>query len=523
MTLADLGKTPVSKEKSTGSDVRYDPLFEELQAEVDKLSSPTATGTLDWGKVAKASAAILSGKSKDLLVAGYLAVSLIHTRKAEGLAVGLRLFRDLLENFWEDLFPPKARMRGRLGALEWWLEKSESAISQMGQGNVPSGQLRPIREDLEAIDRFLGERLEEAPSVRSLLGRVDALEAAEPEEAAVPAGQASPGTGEALRRAAPAAPRETLPEIASPEDAQKVLAFAVQKAREVAAYLRGADLSNPVAYHLSRWAAWTRVEAVPPAPGGKTGIPPPPPHLRNSLRDLREKGPPEVLVQSVEAALPQSLFWLDLGRWSAEGLASLGDRYGRAREAVCKETSFLLQRLPGLEELSFSDGSPFADGETRQWLSGILPAAAVAPAVPAGSGGTGEEGTGEDAIGEARERARRLIRKGKLSDAVELLQQGLRNSFSRKERLLWRLALADLLVQAKQAKLALSHLEPILQDIDEFRLEEYEPEVALRGLRLVFQVYRAHADKIYKEKAAETLNRIGRIDLSELIRLEQGK
>ena len=115
MTLADLGKTPVSKEKPTGSDVRYDPLFEELQAEVDKLSSPTATGTLDWGKVAKASAAILSGKSKDLLVAGYLAVSLIHTRKDEGLAVGLRLFRDLLENFWEDLFPPKARMRGRLG------------------------------------------------------------------------------------------------------------------------------------------------------------------------------------------------------------------------------------------------------------------------------------------------------------------------------------------------------------------------------------------------------------------------
>jgi len=523
MTLADLGKTPVSGEKPAGSDIRYDPLFEELQAEVDKLSSPTATGTLDWGKVAKVSTAILSDRSKDLLAAAYLAVSLIHTRKAEGLAIGLRLFRDLLENFWEDLFPPKARMRGRLGALEWWAEKSENAIALMGQGEVPSVRLHSIREDLEAIDRFLGERLEEAPSVRPLLSLVDSLEAAEPEEAAAPAGQTSPGTGEPLHRAAPASARETLPVVASPEDAQKVLAFAVQKAREVAAFFRGADLSNPVAYHLSRWAAWSRVEAVPPAPGGRTAIPPPPPHLRTSLHDLQEKGTPEALVQAVEAALSQSVFWLDLGRWSAEALVSLGDRYGRAHEAVCKETSFLLQRLPGLEDLSFSDGSPFADGETRQWLLGILPGTSVAPPAPAGSGGTGEEGTGEDAIGRERERARRLIRKGKLSDAVEVLQQGLRNSFSRKERLLWRLALADLLVQAKLAKLALSHLEPVLQDIDEFHLEEYEPEVALRGLKLVFQVYRAHADKVYREKAAETLNRIGRIDLAEVIRLEKEK
>lgn len=522
MTLADLGKTPVSGEKPAGSDIRYDPLFEELQAEVDKLSSPTATGTLDWEKVAKLSTAILSERSKDLLVAAYLAVSLIHTRKAEGLAIGLRLFRDLLENFWEGLFPPKARMRGRLGALEWWSEKSESAISLVGPGELPSVRIHSIREDLEAIDRFLGERLEEAPSVRPLLSLVDSLEAADSGEAAATAGQSSPGTGEPLHRAA-ASPGETLPEIASPEDAQKVLAFAVQKAREVAAFFRGADLSNPVAYHLSRWAAWSRVETVPPASGGKTAIPPPPPHLRTSLRDLKEKGSPEALIQAVEAALSQSVFWLDLGRWSAETLLSLGDRYGRAHEAVCKETSFLLQRLPGLEDLSFSDGSLFADGETRQWLLGILPGASLVPAVPDGPGGTGEEGTGEDPIGRERERARRLIRKGKLSDAVEVLQQGLRNSFSRKERLLWRLALADLLVQAKQAKLALSHLEPVLQDIDEFRLEEYEPEVALRGLTLVFQVYRAHADKVYREKAADTLNRIGRIDLAEVIRLEKEK
>ena len=73
MDLLFLGKDPIAPDQPTGSDVRYSPEFEALQAEMDKLSLPRAIGTLDWEKVADQAAEILARKSKDLLVASYLA------------------------------------------------------------------------------------------------------------------------------------------------------------------------------------------------------------------------------------------------------------------------------------------------------------------------------------------------------------------------------------------------------------------------------------------------------------------
>jgi len=35
MELIELGKEPISPEQPAGEDVRYDPVFEELQAEID--------------------------------------------------------------------------------------------------------------------------------------------------------------------------------------------------------------------------------------------------------------------------------------------------------------------------------------------------------------------------------------------------------------------------------------------------------------------------------------------------------
>ena len=55
----------------------------------------------------------------------------------------------------------------------------------------------------------------------------------------------------------------------------------------------------------------------------------------------------------------------------AEALDSLGDGYVNAQEAVCQETALFIHRLPALIDLNFSDGTPFADSETRQWLNNI--------------------------------------------------------------------------------------------------------------------------------------------------------
>jgi len=114
MDLLLLGKSPINSEQPTGIDVRYDPTFEQLQAEIDKLSSPSAASAIDWKKVVNLASEILSEKSKDLLITSYLAVGLIHTLKMEGLGIGLKIYIDLVNQFWENLYPKKKRMRGRI-------------------------------------------------------------------------------------------------------------------------------------------------------------------------------------------------------------------------------------------------------------------------------------------------------------------------------------------------------------------------------------------------------------------------
>jgi len=149
MDLYSLGKTPIHPENPTGSDARYDPDFEALQAEIDKLSSPSSTNGVDWKKVSDSAARILSEKSKDLMVASYLAISQIHLNQVDGFAAGTAVLRDLLENYWETLYPPKKRMRGRIGAVNFWAEKAEILLDSM--------TAKADRETLEVISQSLTE------------------------------------------------------------------------------------------------------------------------------------------------------------------------------------------------------------------------------------------------------------------------------------------------------------------------------------------------------------------------------
>jgi len=265
MELEELGKRPIRPEQPAGDDVRYDPVYEELVAEVDKFSSPSASGAVDWGKVVKLSSDILSQKSKDLLVASYLAVALIQTRKFEGVEIGSRIYRDLIEGHWDGLFPTKARMRGRIAAIEWWAEKAEGVLEQLPRGPFAEERINALNENLRKIDQILAEVLEEAPSIRPLLDFAGSLEAvAPPPEPKVPEPKPAPASPRppegslATPGAEPSAPRveEGPVEITSSETAYAVLEKALGDVARVAAYWREESPANPMAYRLLRMAAW---------------------------------------------------------------------------------------------------------------------------------------------------------------------------------------------------------------------------------------------------------------------------
>jgi len=529
MDLSALGKQPISTDKPAGSDVRYDPAYDELQTEVDKLSSPAAAGSVNWEKVGRFATDILMNKSKDLQVASYLAVALIHTRRNDGFAVGLKVYLELIERFWDELYPPKARMRGRVRSIEWWLEKTEAALKQVKELSFPPDQLELIKENLNRLDNFLGGHLENGPSLAPIKeyfnglapGAAETVEAEAPSRVSPESIEEKPAVSAVHQQHEPH-DAAVLKEITSQHEAGKALSDGLMKISEASFYLWQQDLATPQVYRLTRKTAWYTVEELPPAANGQTKIPPPPPQVKNLLFDLRNNGDAEALLKAAETRLPQYIFWIDLNRLAAEALARLGSRFERAHDAVCQETAFLLHRLPGLEELSFADGTPFATPDTRQWLKGIVFQGAHSGTSSLSATDSVAEAGAEAVIEKKIGELQQLVRKGKLIEAMETVQQKLRASASQRENLLWRLSLSQMLVDVGKSRLALPHLEQVLADIALHGLEEYDPNLAMRGLKLAWLAFDSQTEQKFKDQAQDVLHQIGRFDMPEMVRLSKG-
>lgn len=533
MDLLSLGKDPISEDQPTGSDVRYEPEFDELQAEIDKLSVPSASGELDWNKVSDLSATILREKSKDLLVASYLAVSQLYINKVEGLSTGLQVIYDMVNQYWDNLFPAKKRMRGRIASLEWWVEKTEKAGEQIELEPVSGELLETINTTLSKIDSLLIENLEDPPLLRPIQRVIETIPSED--EAAIPAeeppqektteeekSEPPPRPEKKKEPEKPAPVRPVTPpvmEITGEEDPKKVINSWVQTARQMAAVFLEKDPTNPAAYRYRRIAAWSGVNVLPSASDGKTQIPPPAPQVRQPLEDLRNSGNHNALIVSVEQNFSKFIFWFDLNRWVAESLKNLGDNYEKAHDVVCQETAFLLYRLPGLEELMFSDGTPLADPETKQWLNSIQFGSSAAPAVQVSVVDTAPTEDKKNPIAETTKKALALAKKKKLKQAVQLIQEQLKNSSSKKDALLWRQALCEILISSKRSDMALPHLEIILKDIDAYQLSTWDPDLALRSLILIWAGFKSIEELQTTSAPEEILSRIAELDPVEALAL----
>ena len=499
MDILSLGKNPISPDQPAGTDVRYDADFESLQSEISKLTSPTET--TDWKNVSTLASAILEKKSKDLLAASYLAVARIHTDGTDGLGQGLIIYRDILENFWESLYPPKDRMRGRISAVQWWIEKTESALKQLEAEPVPPEKTEAFRKDLDQIDKLLKDYLESPPTLTPVRKALDIL-GSPPDPAAET--NANPAESEENGE-------ETSEDMASEEDARKALRSAYGKVRQLAAKLQAKAFSDPDAYRGNRIAAWAMQDGLPPDTEGKTQFQAPERHVRSHLRMLRKKGHWETLLESAERELSRFIFWMDINRFVTDAFENLGEEYQDARKVVCEETAFLLHRLPGLENLSFSDGTPFANDETKDWLRKIR--FAGDDIMPELLPPQQEDARMADIIASSQ----KLEKENQPAKALRLIQARLQNTTSKRNALLWRSALSQILLNCDERDLAMLHIEQMLQEIEKYRLEEWDPGAAIKGLRVVRMGFAAHSDETFAEKAGDILNRIARLDPAEAL------
>jgi type VI secretion system protein VasJ len=520
MELIELGRTPINQDTPAGDDIRFEPEYDELQSEIDKLTSPTSEGSIDWNKVVKLGTTIIAEKSKDLLVASYLSVALVRSRGLEGLETGLVIYRELLDTFWDILFPPMKRMRGRQNAIEWWKGGIMSAIKSLPPDpSLTEEKINDLNETIGAIGSFFDEHIDDPPSLRQLQDSIAAFqpesepEAVEQQEAGTVTGHESP----------PSPPPEKITkqeestDVIPVQDADKVLSNGLNLLSQAATIFMKNDPSSAMSYRLTRLAAWLPVKMLPPAEDGKTRIPPPMREIIKAMKNLHQQKEYKGLLESAESRIGQFLFWLDLSHYVAEALEGLD--YMEAHNVVVQETSAYVGRLTGIEELSFSDGTPFADEDTQRWLKNIVIDNSGGMEGSFVMSGTLPADSEETEISKVYKQAEALMKKKKLEKAVELIQEKLSGGTSQQSRFLWRIVLVRLLTNAQKARLAVPHLREILDDINQHHLDNWDPDLVLSALTEVHRCLTVQTDKELQDQATEAMDRIAKISPVVALRL----
>lgn len=478
---------PVDARSAVGEDPGYDDDFQHMREEVNKLSGA------DVELVARLAEKLLKQRCKDLRVATYYLWARMQKDGEAGLADGLCLLAALLERFSADILP--RRPNSRRMALEW-LASAKVLDSLSLYPEVVRAEAERTVAALAWLEQGLGSWPEDQrPAMGALYGALSSrLAQSGGVDALVPQNSASHETSR--QGAAPVAAA-----IRSGRDL-------LDNGRALAGYLRQQPLGWLAAHRLMKSLRWDSVHQAPPAEAdGITRLTPPRSDYRAQLKRLFLQQSWSELLDQVERIYAEGVnhFWLDLQWYLCQALAKQPAPQDGWADIAKRDLGMLLDRLPGLESLRWSDGSPFADETTRDWIAQQVsgnrsPQWLPAPAMPVRE---------DDDIlaleGEALAQAD--------SDGVEAAIAWLGDRpglHSGRQRWLLRLLMARVAEQCGKTDLAIHLLAELESTAQRLALVEWEPdltfEVQARLLKLLrLKAQRNDADKVALGRRQEAL------------------
>ena len=485
MDITALAASPVSESSPAGADAKYEPEYEALTAEIGKLSSVSRSSPISWQVVADNGAVILAQKSKDISVAAYMAVALIHTDGAQGFLDGVKLLRGICENFWDDAFPPKAKLRRRLNAYEWWHERALEQLRKEGQPPVSAALSAEMTEAVGELDSLIGGLMDDAQPLRDIKEAIRAIPLLPEEKPKEPEPQAAPApeppheepAPQPQVQATPEPPRPApspspAPQAAQTGDTAAALSAFVEAARNYAYALRAEDPANYLAWQLPRVALWGKIAALPPDDGTGQTMVPPPDMDRVEAAERLLAGKNWLKAATAADDLFQSYpLCIDLQHIADEALANLGPSFAAARARLRAETAAFVGRLPGLTALSYDGGVPFVSPATRAWLDEL-----AHDGQSGGSAGGGRADRIDEVIAEARE----TLAAGDAAGALRKLEEAHGASAAGNVRL--RAEELHMLCSQREAKTAAALARALAREIEQSGLAKLEPDLAVEAM-----------------------------------------
>ncbi|QWA11031.1 type VI secretion system protein TssA [Sodalis ligni] len=346
---------PLSADSPVGDDPCYCDDFQRMREEVNKI-----TGA-DTGLICRLAETLLTTVCKDVRVATYYLWARLHGDGEAGLADGLMLLAGLVDRFGERVLP--ARPNSRRTALEW-LAGNKMLDSLDRYPEVAKSELVRIVAALALLEHAVGAWSElDRPALGALYGALELrLAQSGGLEAVVPQHSAVDGPG---MLSSSAGLKPGLRQVQSGRDL-------LEQGKALSRYLREQPQGWLASHRLMKSLRWDTVHLLPQQEkAGNTRLTPPRSDCRAQLKRLYLQQSWDELLEQVERMYAEGVnhFWLDLQWYACQALSKQGQPFSGWADLVKQDLGMLLARLPGLENLSWNDGTPFADDVTRGWIA----------------------------------------------------------------------------------------------------------------------------------------------------------
>ncbi len=511
-----LAASPIGKDDFAGPDVRYSAEYEQLEYELEKANSLHQDSGPDWHRVVTLAEHLLGSQSKDLRVGCWLAWGLYRCEGAAGLQAGLAMLVRLCDEHWDNLHPRKDRTRA--ASFGWLVNRIESALADVPALGGASPVLESLARDLRTLDASLQRHLADQaplllPLAKRLLDKVS--QQGSPASASPPDSQPlSLVSSNPSPTTAPSAPEE----INSPREAHRAMRALQEQGRPLCAWWQIQSIQDPRAIALSRVLLWLPIEALPERDSqGKTGLRSLPADRLAAFRDRLGKGQPAELLREVEISVARAPFWLDGQHLAWQCLDALGAE--AAMRTLEQHLAGLLQRLPGLENLSFFDGTPFAAQETLSWIDSRITSSKIQPTQTSAYSSV----TSDAAWDVAFQEARALLTKDGLEAALSRLAEGSRQSRGGRDRVQWQIATARLCRQAGKHDLARNLLEAAEQQLSVSGMADLEPGLLVQVMRLLLDCYEhLPVNTAVRQRRDEIFQRLCHLDFEVVLETALG-
>lgn len=274
-TLTDPLWAPIPGPEPCGEDLSYSNEFDAIarlreadDPSLDQGEWVTPLKVADWPGIVRRTTELLTRRSKDLRLAGWLTEALAQTEGLAGLATGLRLTAGLAQRYWPHVhpLPDGGDQDERIGNIAWLLAR----VREQARGSTPTGgqapratpvdQLAAARSALQALgelqrvtDLHLGDHGPSFVAAREALEEAVAdLDRRARESGSWVDAPGSPATASTHPQEQPAAAQQT--ERVAGAIASR--AQALQCLQDVAEYFRRTEPHSPVAYLADKAVQW---------------------------------------------------------------------------------------------------------------------------------------------------------------------------------------------------------------------------------------------------------------------------